>query len=47
MLIKRLSEKIKRKSSKHKLQYDEDMFILGKKNNNPFKLNFSKVNIIR
>ena len=47
MLIKRLSEKIKRKSSKHKLQCDEDMFILGKKNNNPFKLNFSKVNIIR
>ncbi len=47
IFIKRLSETIKRKSSKHRLQNDDDMFILGKKNNKPFKLNFTKVNIIR
>ena len=52
ILIKRLSEKIKRKShSKQKLYNainDDDMFILGKKNNNnQFKLNFGNINIIK
>ena len=52
ILTKRLSEKIKRKShSKQKLYNainDDDMFILGKKNNNnQFKLNFGNINIIK